>query len=148
MTLDKVSRITRKVDTANFLANAGIWAELNSAGLLVNVTTDSPGIINKLPISTALLSSYESHDLRAGRITTLEDIGVRVTVNLAGYIEGTMAKGDMLVVSVTAGEEGKLTSVNDAAAGTYEVVAKCERVDSINKDMTFRIISSYSQVIS
>jgi hypothetical protein len=84
---------------------------------------------------------YESNDAKVGAITTLEKPGTVIRVNLKGYVPG-MAKGNMLVVCVDAGREGKLIkSTQPATAGTYEVVARCREIDNVNEILTFVIVS-------
>lgn len=125
---NKLDRVSRKIDPDNFTAIPGIWAEVEDAGSIANITTDTPAPINKLVIGNRSDNIYESHDTSVGRIATMETIGVRIKVDSEGY-DGTVNKGDLLVPSTATGSEGKLVSVIETAeTGAYEQVARAEEV--------------------
>ena len=126
--MNKVERVTRKIDPATFVAVPGIWGVLGATGILTNVATGVNALVNKLVISSASSSIYESHDVEVGRITTMESQGIRVKVDTDGYSATTPVQGDLLVVSSAAGTEGKLMPSDEAAAGTYETVGRIEVV--------------------
>jgi len=141
-----LTRTSRRIDTDTFISLPARWGVL-SGETLVGVTTGSPGILNKFPLTDFLGTDYESQDLKIGRITTLETPGTRVTVNLEGYVEG-IVKNEDLIVSVESGEEGKLRSANGATPGTYEIVARCQSVDNDLQSMTWVLLSPRSIVVS
>jgi len=138
--LTKVERVTRSIDPSNFVAVPGIWAALDSEGVLTNVVTGTESGLRKLVISSSSASAYESHDVEVGRITTMESFGVRVKVDTEGYVH-QVDQGDFLVVCAEDGYEGKLVAVSQAAAGTYFRVAMVEEVDATNGTITYRTIT-------
>lgn len=139
--LIKLERVSRLFDKDNFVAVPGLWAEVTADGSLKNVVTDTPAAINKLVITSASDNIYESHDIEAGRITTLESIGARVMVDSEGY-DGTINQGDTLVVSTADGTEGKLVSTAETSeTGEYEVVARAEVVNASEGYIIYRTIS-------
>lgn len=132
--LSKTHRVSRKIDSSNFVATPGIWAEVQADGSLDNVTaTTIVGAgLAKMVITSASDNIYESHDVEVGRISTLETpVGVRFTVDGEGYA-GTIAAGDLLSVIVDAGDDiGKLSNLAGLTeTGTYPVVAICQSIDS------------------
>ena len=126
--MNKVERVTRKIDPATFVAVPGIWAVLGTTGILTNVAEGVNALVNKLIIGSASSSVYESHDVEVGRITTMESHGIRIKVDTAGYSATTPVAGDLLVVSSAAATLGKLMPSDEAAGGTYEVVGRIEEV--------------------
>ena len=140
---NKIQRVSRIIDPDNFVAVPGLWAAMAADGSIENVTTDTPAVLNKLVIGNASSNIYESHDVSIGRITTMESPGVRCEVDSEGY-SGTIVQGERLIVSTTAGTEGKLVGVtNEAeAAGDYEVVAICEKIDTTLGILTFRTVQT------
>lgn len=139
--LDKLHRVSRKIDKDTFVAVPGIWAEVKADGTLDNITTDTPGVVTKLVMNSASDNIYESHDVEVGRITTVEDIGFRYQVDGEGYV-GTAAFGELYAVSDKATAEGKLFDVAEkptSEAGDYEIVARCEEVSGANR--IFRTLS-------
>jgi hypothetical protein len=141
--LVKLHRVSRAVDPSTFVAAPGIWAALNSDGTLQNITTDTPPTLSKLVVNSASSNPYESNDVESGRVTTIEDIGVRVLVDTEGYT-GTPTVGGLLAVSDKAGYEGKLflyTEHPHSEAGSYEIVARCEEVDAVNSTIVYRTMS-------
>jgi len=140
--MNKVERVSRRIDPDNFVAVPGIWAELDTDGSIKNVTTDTPGLMNKLVIGNASSNVYESHDVSVGRITTVESYGDRFKVDSEGY-SGTIVAGEDLIVSTTSGTEGKLVGIaNQAeATGNYEVVARAEEVNGTAGYIVFRTLS-------
>lgn len=140
--MNKIERVSRRIDPDNFVAVPGIWAELDTDGSIKNITTDTPGKMNKLVIGNASANIYESHDVSVGRITTVESFGVRCKVDSEGF-SGTIVAGEDLIVSTTSGTEGKLVGVtNEAeAAGDYEVVARVEEVNTTDGYIIYRTIS-------
>lgn len=138
--LNKVERVSRQIDPATFVAAPGVWAQVTADGSLINVLEGVNAKINKLVMGSASSNVYESHDVEVGRITTMESYGNRVKVDGAGY-HGTIVAGDMLVVSSAADSLGKLMSVSDAAAGTYEVVARCEEINDVTGLLTYKTVS-------
>lgn len=143
--MNKIERVTRQIDPDNFVAAPGIWAEVEAAGSIKNVVTDTPALINKLVMGNASSNVYESHDVSIGRITTMESFGVRCKVDSEGYA-GTIAQGALLIVSTKTGQEGKLVSVDEEteAAGDYEIVAKTEQVDATAGWIIFKTVSPIS----
>lgn len=144
--LNKVHRVSRPIVAAGITATVGLWVELTD-GKLQDITTNTPGSMNKFPFDPGSNNIYESHDKIIGRFTTIETEGVRIQVNIKGYVPG-MTKGDDLVVSVEAGQEGKLKKAANAAPGTYEVVARCEEIDNVNEIMTWSLCSPRYVTIS
>lgn len=140
--MNKIERVSRRIDPDNFVAVPGIWAELDTDGSIKNVTTVTPGLMNKLVISNASDNIYESHDISVGRVTTVESHGVRCKVDSEGY-SGTIVAGENLIVSTASGTEGKLVGVtNEAeAAGDYEVVARVEESNATEGWIIFRTLS-------
>lgn len=139
--LIKLERVSRLFDPDNFVASPGLWAAVAADGSIENVTTDTPAAINKLVITSASDNIYESHDIDAGRITTLESIGARVKVDSEGY-DGTVNLGDNLIVSTAEGTEGKLVSVVETAeTGDYEQVARAEEINDTDGWIVYRTIS-------
>jgi hypothetical protein len=128
--LDKLHRVSRKVDKDTFVIEPGQWGEVKADGSLENITTDTPGVITKLVMSNVSDNVYESHDIEVGRATTVEDIGYRFQVDSTGFV-GTAAFGEFYAVSDKAPNEGKLFDIAEkptSEAGNYEVVARCEEV--------------------
>jgi len=125
--LTKVERVSRQIDPSTFVAEPGIWAQVNAK-------------INKLVIGSASQNPYESHDIEVGRITTMESFGVRCKVDTVGY-SGVIADGDFLVVSSAASTLGVLMSTAAVAAGTYEIVARAEEVNTVAGYIVFRTVS-------
>ena len=140
--LNKVERVSRVIDTANFVAEPGIWAKVNADGSLSNVD-GTPADINKLVISSSSDNIYESHDVEVGRISAMESIGVRCKVDGDGFA-GTINQGNLLMVSsdTGGGTEGKLVDVGETAeTGTFEQVARAEEVNATSGYIVFRTIS-------
>jgi len=126
--LSKVHRVSRVIDPANFTAEPGVWAEVQSDGSLANITESSPTQLNKMVITSASDNIYESHDVEVGRISTVEDHGIRCKVDSVGF-HGTISQGDDLYVSSEVGEAGKLTNAAGITeTGDHELVAKAEVV--------------------
>jgi len=139
--LTKVERVSRQIDSATFVAAPGIWAQIQEDGSLLNVVETTNALINKLVIGSASLNQYESHDIEVGRITTMESFGVRCKVDSEGFT-GTPTQGEFLIVSSAAKTLGKLAPLSDGVSkATYEIVARCEEIDSTNSIMVFRTIS-------
>jgi hypothetical protein len=139
----KVHRVSRSVNPATFVAVPGIWAVLNSDGSLKNVVTSSPDKTNKLVINSASSNPYESNDVEVGRVSTVEDIGIRCLVDGAGFT-GNPAVGDLLAVSTPLGYEGKLFSTTEnpwGESGDFQIVARVEEVDAVAGTIVFRTIS-------
>jgi len=126
--LSKVHRVSRVIDPANFVAEPGVWGEVQGDGSLANVQTTTPTQLNKLVITSASDNIYESHDVEVGRISTIEDHGIRCKVDSVGY-HGTISQGDDLYVSSETGNEGKLTNAAGVVTtGDHELVAIAEEV--------------------
>ena len=70
------------------------------------------------------------------RITTLESIGVRISVDSDGFT-GTPAQGNLLAVDGTSGKEGKLA----VAVQGDVVVAICQGYDSAAGILTYETVS-------
>jgi len=141
--LVKLHRVSRSVDPSVFVAKPGIWGELNPDGSLKNVVTDTPAKINKLVVNSASENVYESNDVEVGRVTTIEDFGVRALVDGEGFT-GEPAVGDLLAVSNITGFEGKLFSTTEnpnTEVGDYEVVARVEETDAVAGTIVFKTIS-------
>ena len=138
--LNKVERVSRSIDPATFIAAPGIWAQVQTDGSLLDVTAGSNALVNKLVMGSATNNVYESNDIEVGRVTTMESLGVRVKVDTNGYA-GTVAFGDLLVVSSEAASLGKLIHLATASSGTYEYVARCEESNSVAGYIVFRTIS-------
>lgn len=146
--MNKIERVARKVDKDVFVASPGIWAEVEAAGSLKNVVTDTPAALNKLVINSATLNQYESHDIEVGRIASCESFGVRCKVDSEGY-DGTISQGSLLVPSTADGSEGKLVDVNETSeTGDYEHVARAEEVNTTEGWIIFRTISPYVATLS
>ena len=130
--LSKCVRVTRSIDVDDFVANPGIWAYVDTDGSIKNQVGDAVAKLNKIVMTSATDNIYESHDIEAGRITTLEGpSGIRFKVDLDGYC-GTLAQGDALIVKVDAksADIGKLTNLAGVTkTGIYEIVARCEQIN-------------------
>jgi len=138
--LTKVERVSRQIDPSTFVAEPGIWAQVQSDGSIIDVAEGVNAKINKLVIGSASQNPYESHDIEVGRITTMESFGVRCKVDTVGY-SGVIADGDFLVVSSAASTLGVLMSTAAVAAGTYEIVARAEEVNTVAGYIVFRTVS-------
>jgi hypothetical protein len=145
--LVKLHRVSRSVDPSVFVAKPGIWGELNPDGSLKNVVTDEPAKINKLVVNSASENVYESNDVEVGRVTTIEDFGVRCLVDGEGFTgtpNSTINVGDLLAVSNIEGFEGKLFSTDEnpnTETGDYEVVARVEETDAVAGTIVYKTIS-------
>jgi len=143
--LNLVERVSRKIPST-FVAAPGIWAEVQSDGSIDVLTAGTPGAITKLVLGNASSSIYESHDVSGGRITTMESIGIRVHINSDGFT-GSPTQMALLAVSDQTVALGKLFDIAvtpNHELGDYEVVARCEQV---NSDGTI-IIRTLSPVIT
>jgi len=139
--LNKVERVSRLFDLDTFAGVPGLWVEMNADSSIKNVVANTPAKINKMLFNGVSDNAYESNDTKAGRVTTIESYGVRCKVDSAGY-DGTVNLGDDLVVSTADGSEGKLVSVAETSeTGTYEVVARCEEVNTDEGWIIFRTVS-------
>ena len=141
--MNKIERVSRKINSSTFVAAPGIWGQVEAAGSLKNVVVNVPSLLSKLVISSASSNVYESHDVSVGRITTAESIGIRVKVDSAGYT-GTPTQGRLLAVSDKGVELGKLFDIVEkpnTEVGTYEMVARCEEIDATTGYMIYRTIS-------
>lgn len=146
--MNKIERVSRKIDAATFVAEPGIWAVCGSTGILTNVASGVNALVNKLVMTSASSSAYESHDVSVGRITTMESHGIRVKVDTEGFTATTAVAGDLLVVSSAAATLGKLIPSDEAVAGTYEVVARIEEVGASSAYIIYRTLSPVSLVVS
>ena len=139
----KIERVSRQIDSTVFRAKAGIWAQIQADGSLLNVVNATPAKINKLVMGSRTGDKYESHDTSAGRISTMESIGIRCRISNDLYF-GDISIGDRLVVScdVTGGTGGQLTSAETTAeTGSFEVVGRCEEISDTEGYMIFRTAS-------
>jgi len=149
--LSKGTRVSRVIDPDNFLSVPGIWAKINSAGGLDNITTATPALGTRLVLSNSNVNVYEANDVKVGRITTLETPGFRCRVSVTGYVDSVnVAVGGSLVVSANAGDEGLLAMalVADVSAGTYEIVARVEEFDATDNILTYVTVSPVTFVVS
>jgi hypothetical protein len=139
--LSKLTRVSRSIhDMSTFVAKPGIWGNLTSDGSIDLVTTGAQPLAPKLVINSASDNIYESQDVEVGRIATLESPGARCKVDLEGY-DGTVAQANDLVVSATAGKEGKLVVLPVHGATTHVIVARAEQVDMTNHWIIFETVS-------
>ena len=138
--LNKVERVSRSIDPTTFVAAPGVWAQLQADESIINVVAGTNALVNKLVIGSSSSNIYESHDVDVGRVATMESFGVRCQVDSTGYY-GSMTLGDLLCVSSLAGQLGKLVSSREAANGIYEIVARCEKIDTVGGFLTFKTIS-------
>jgi len=145
--LNKCERVSRQIAPATFVAKPGEWAQVESDGSLINVEAGVNAKINKLVIGSASSNQYESHDVEVGRITSMESHGIRCKVDTVGFHD-VVSQGDELVVSSASDSLGKLMSVNRAASGTYEVVARAEEVNLTTGYLIFRTVSPYMKAVS
>lgn len=137
----KIERVTRQMDPVTFRATPGIWAKLQNDGSLLNVVEDTPAKINKMVLNSRTDSIYESHDTAHGRIATMESFGIRCKVSTNLYT-GDISLGDRLVVSTDGATLGQLTSAETTAeTGSYEVVGRCEEINTAEGYMIFRTVS-------
>ena len=137
----KLERVSREIDARTFVASPGIWAKLNSDGSLSNVVINTPAKINKLVIGHSTGNKYENNDTVVGRITTIENFGIRCRASYQLYV-GVINIGDRLAVSTAADTLGKLISVEEAyETGTYEVVARAEEAHVSQGYIIFRTVS-------
>lgn len=148
--MNKIERVSRKVNPATFTASPGIWGQIGSDGAISNIVADTPGTITKLVISSASSNVYESHDIEVGRITTSESHGIRVSVDTDGYT-GTPTQGNLLAVSDKTDGLGKLFDITEkpnSEAGDYEVVARCEQINATTGIMIYRTVSPVVTTVS
>ncbi len=146
--LKMVQRVSRQIP-ADFVATPGIWAEVQANGSIDLLTADTPGAITKLVIGNASSSVYESHDVSVGRITTMESHGVRILMDSEGFT-GSPTQGAKLAVSDKAAALGKLfdtAATPNHELGDYEVVARCEQVNS-NGTIIVRTLSPLVETVS
>jgi len=139
--MNKIERVSRKVDADTFVAAPGIWGVIASDGSIENVTTSANALLNKLVITSASANQYESNDVEVGRISSMESHGIRIKVDSEGYTAATAVVGDMLVVSSASGTEGKLIPSDEALTGTYEIVARIEEVNAAGGWIIYRTVS-------
>ena len=144
--LVKLHRVSRSVNPDTFVAVPGIWGVLGIDGSLTNVATGVVTKLNKLVVNSASNNKYESNDVEVGRVTTIEDIGVRVQVDSAGFTSGGgLVQGEALAVSVKAGFEGLLFGVdenpNGEGPGDYEIVARVEEIDATNGTIVYKTVA-------
>ena len=141
--LSKLHRISRIIDPSNFVAVPGIWGDLATDGTLSNITVDTPSINCELVINSASANVYESHDIEVGRISTINEPGVRCRVDEEGYIDSVnVIIGVDLIVAVDTGTEGELSTVADITkTGNYAIVARCVEMDAAANIMTFVTVS-------
>lgn len=148
--LIKIHRVPRTIDPATFTARPGMFANLKADGSLENVVTGTIPTNPKMVVNSASSNKYESNDVEVGRCTTIEDIGVRFTVD-SDVITGNPTVGNRVSVSCIAGFEGRLFDVVEtpnAEAGTYPVVAVVEEKDSIAGTWTLKTVSPTTVVCS
>ena len=129
--LNLVQRVSRQIP-ATFVASPGIWAEVQANGSIDVLTANTPATITKLVIGSASSSIYESHDVAVGRITTMESHGIRIKMDSDGFT-GSPTQGCQLAVSDKAVALGKLFDIAvtpNHELGDYEIVARCEQVNS------------------
>jgi hypothetical protein len=147
--LAKLTRVSRKIDPATFVAAPGIWAAVASDASIANQVNGVLSKVNKLVISSASSSVYESNDVEVGRIATLESPGARCTVDSAGFA-GTPAAGDDLAVAHYTLHLGKLVTMTSLATTysgtTFTVVARTEQYDSTAGTLTFETVSPHDKV--
>jgi hypothetical protein len=135
--LIKCTRVSRKiVDLSTFTALPGVWLKINADGSCANVVTSAAPAVARLCIGTYTGNVYESNDVDVGRITTLETIGTRCSVDSDGFKDSNCYPGYYLKVASDDGNEGKLTLASTGST----VVAVCEGWDNVNKILTFTIV--------
>jgi len=147
--MNKIERVSRKIDASTFVAAPGLWGQVEAAGSLKNIVANIPATISKLVISSASSNVYESHDVSVGRITTSESHGIRIKVDTAGYT-GTPTQGRLLAASDKAAGLGKLFDIVEkpnTEVGDYEIVARCEEFDATTGYMIYRTLSPVVQTI-
>lgn len=129
--LSKLDRVSRIVDPATFNLNPGQWAEISSDGSLVILGDNIKGTNPRLVMGNPSDNAYEGHDVKIGRITTIESFDARIEVDSEGFA-GTVNAGDILYVSALQATKGKLvtqaTITASESAGWYVAVAKAESV--------------------
>ena len=86
--LTKVHRATRRIDADNFVAAPGLWAYINSSGVLTNIartsTSQAQPAVLKIVLGNASTNQYESNDVEVGSISTVESF-FRAAVDTNGY---------------------------------------------------------------
>lgn len=85
--LNKLHRPVRLI-AEGFVAKPGVWAYINSTGYLTGIASDStsqpqPKVL-KMIMNVATSETYEGHDTKVGRISTLEGI-FRAAVDGDGF---------------------------------------------------------------
>ena len=162
--LSKVHRASRRVDKDTFIAAPGLWAYINSSGVLANIASTStnqtqPQVL-KIVLGNASSNQYESNDIEVGSISTVEGY-FRASADTNGYqklaSDGTSSltyaqgaaltpaylvtgTGDSSVTYAAAADIGKL---RPAATGDV-VVARVENIDSTNNVLTFETVTPYT----
>ena len=127
-------------DQDNFTSIAGAIADLVD-GAVTNVTTDTDPV-NPVFVLTAVSGNvYEGHDVKGGRVTTLEDYGVRINVDTK-IIEGAAPAGTYLVPAVADGTEGKLIAATTGKTAVAQVVV----ADAINGIYEIKTVSPFIPV--
>ena len=98
--LDKVSRVMENPDTFNVFS--GQLVDININGKISALATDGTNPSNPVFLLNSVTDSeYESHDTAAGRVTTVEGNGVRITGDTDVVLAGTYNAGDELVADTT-----------------------------------------------
>jgi hypothetical protein len=139
--LYKIHRVSRKIaELEEFDINPGYWVDKNGVGDIINITDATTSLTSPaLCLSSATkgdafyydgLAAYESHDTKLGRITVIEEPGVRASFG-SDYFIGTLPSvGDKISIvmgDATLENNGKMQVV-PSTTGTYLAVAKCTAI--------------------
>jgi hypothetical protein len=142
--LAKIHRISRKIaDMDEFNISPGYWVDRDGMGDIVNfksttTTVTLPALcLSAYSSSDSFfydgLSAYTSHDTKLGRITVIEESGIRCHFGLEYFIGAIPNVGQKLAVlygdSINIENNGKMKVIDPTVPGTYMAVAKCTSKD-------------------
>ena len=139
--LAKLHRISRKIaNMVDFEVSPGYWVDRNDVGDLLTIKDTTTSVrYPALCLSSASksesfmydgLAAYESHDTKLGRITVIEEPGVRCHFGTS-YFKNIPGVGDKITViygDPIKENNGKMNLL-PATAGEYWVIGKCTAKD-------------------
>lgn len=138
--LAKLHRISRQIeDMDTFKTRPGLWIDRNSLGRMVQAGDPSGVRIYGLCLTSAEphsydydgITSYIANDTRVGRITTLEQPGIRSLFGPAYFVRPPII-GDLVYVidnDATGETNGIMTATPPTTGETAIAVGKCTSID-------------------
>ena len=146
--LNKVERVTRKINPATFTGLPGFWAVLESDGSLSNNEVNSGGSVenpvNKLVIGDNSTDPYEAHTVQVGRISTAESIGIRIRMDNTYFTNNNPGNIVMGAIMCAGYFINLVPLANTFAPRLFEAVA---RVEEFNADKTIIVIRTIQPYI-